>query len=293
MRKRYTQLSNLVCITAVCGLLYFTSCSGDSTTENFKLKSPSEYFPENKAMVLVVGTFHFDYPGLDVMKTDEKDKIDVLIEPKKTEVTELVEYIKQFKPNKIAIEAFEKWDATEKLRKYKKGEYRNERGERFQLGMRLATELEFDTIYAIDSWSFADDMEKTDSALYQELFKDYDFQSDDPYDQYMRDWYEEEKSNVSRAHLLEVFRWMNSRESHNYGYGAYLVGDFKLDDYRGADIISTWWYNRNMRIFRNIQKITESENDRILVIVGNGHAAILRQLLETSPEYDFVEFDSL
>ena len=31
----------------------------------------------------------------------------------------------------------------------------------------------------------------------------------------------------------------------------------------------------------------------ILVIFGNGHAAILRQFLEASPQYEFVEFSSL
>lgn len=31
----------------------------------------------------------------------------------------------------------------------------------------------------------------------------------------------------------------------------------------------------------------------ILVLFGNGHGAILRQLLESSPEYDFIEFDGL
>ena len=93
--------------------------------------------------------------------------------------------------------------------------------------------------------------------------------------------------------LLEFFKLINSKEWHDYGYGAYLVGDFKLENNRGADYLSIWWYNRNLRIFRNLQKITESENDRILVIFGNGHASIFRQLIEASPEYDFVEFDSL
>jgi hypothetical protein len=73
----------------------------------------------------------------------------------------------------------------------------------------------------------------------------------------------------------------------------YLIGDFKLDNERGVDILSSWWYNRNLRIFRKLQLITESPNDRILLIFGNGHAAVLRQFLEASPEYEFVEFDSL
>jgi hypothetical protein len=93
--------------------------------------------------------------------------------------------------------------------------------------------------------------------------------------------------------LLEYFKLANSRESHQYGYGTYLIGDFKLDNERGADLLSFWWYNRNVRIFRKLQTITESPKDRILVIFGNGHAAVLRQLIECSPEYEFIEFDSL
>ena len=77
------------------------------------------------------------------------------------------------------------------------------------------------------------------------------------------------------------------------GLGVYLVGDFKLDNGRGADILSIWWYNRNLRIFRKLQEITENKDDRILMIFGNGHAEILRQLLESSPEYEFIEFDKL
>lgn len=34
----------------------------------------SSFFPKEKAHVLVVGTFHFDYPNLDVNKTNNEDK---------------------------------------------------------------------------------------------------------------------------------------------------------------------------------------------------------------------------
>lgn len=278
-------------------VLLFFSCkqesSKESLEENSKLKTASEFFPKDKVQVLIVGTFHFDYPNLDVAKTLDEDKIDVLKEPKKSEVTELVNYIKKFKPNKIAIEGFTNWKATEKLRKYKAGSYRNKRDERYQLGMRLANEMNLDTLYSIDAGTMSEDLEKLDSVYTQKLFKDYDFQSNDPYNQMIINWFTKTDKLVSKTNLLNYFKLINSRESHQYGYGAYLVGDFKLDNQRGADILSTWWYNRNLRIFRNLQKITESKNDRILVIFGNGHAAILRQLLESSPEYDFVEFDSL
>lgn len=278
-----------VCVFIVISLLY--SCSEkNSKTE---LKQASEYFPKEKVQVLVVGTFHLDYPGSDYHKTSEQNKIDVLEDPKKSEVTELVEYIKKFRPNKIAIEAFPKWQATTKLRKYKEGEFQDKRDERYQLAIRIASDLQFDTLYAIDSWALSDYRAETDSAYFAELFKDFDFQSDDPYDQYINDWYKEDEKLATNTNLLDYFKLINSKEWHDYLYGAYLVGDFKLDDYRGADILSMWWYNRNLRIFRNLQKITENENDRILMIFGNGHASVLRQLINASPEYDFTEFDSL
>jgi hypothetical protein len=258
-----------------------------------EIPSPSSFFPKEIPKVLVVGTFHFDYPGLDVNKTDDNDKIDVLKEPKKSEVTELVNYIKKFRPTKIALEAMPGWKAGEKLAKYKKGEYRNQRDERFQLGMRIASDLNLDTIYSIDAPSFDEDLVKIDSVYFQNLFKDFDFKSDDKYNDLIFKWYNYEDKLPAKMNLLNYIKRINSPESHRLGYGAYLVGDFKLDDTRGADILSIWWYNRNLRIFRKLQQITEGSNDRILVIFGNGHAAILRQLLESSPEYKWVEFSSL
>lgn len=258
-----------------------------------QIASPSSFFSTPPTPVLVVGCFHFDYPGLDAHKTGEDDKIDVLTEPKKTEVTALVNYIKKFKPTKIALEAFPEWNAVTKLRKYKAGELRDRRDERYQLGFRIAAEMNIDTLYSIDDSSFDEDLAKLDSVYTQTLFKDFDFQSNDPYEEMYKRWMTYEDKLPARMKLLDYFKRINSRESHTLGYGAYLVGDFKLDNKRGADIVSMWWYNRNMRIFRKLQQITEPGKDRILVIFGNGHAAILRQLLECSPEYKFIEFDSL
>lgn len=272
--------------------LVFSSC-GSETTNKSDIKSPSDFFPAERAKVLVVGTFHFDYPGLDVNKTADEDKIDVLKEPKKSEVTELVEYIKKFKPTKIAIEAFDIWNATEKLRKYKSGQFRDQRAERYQLAMRIADELKIDTLYSIDAPSFDNDLYKLDTAYFERLFKDFDFKSEDPFNGMTSQWIEYSNKIIPKTNLLQYFKYVNSKKTHQADFGAYLVGDFKLDNGRGADILSIWWYNRNLRIFRKLQQITENPNDRILVIFGNGHAAILRQLLESSPKYEFVEFDSL
>ena len=66
-------------------------------------KKPSDYFKNPKTKVLVVGSFHFDYPNLDANKINTEDQIDVLSPKTSNEVTELVEYIKRFKPTKLQL----------------------------------------------------------------------------------------------------------------------------------------------------------------------------------------------
>lgn len=266
------------------------------STSVFSQKKPSDYFRNPKTKVLVVGSFHFDYPNLDAHKTKKEDQIDVLSPKTAKEVTELVEYIKRFKPTKIAIEAWPDWNANQKLKEYNEGKHRDQRDERYQLAMRIANELTINELYSIDAESVLDDLEKqfgkTDSVFFKKLMKDYDFRSDDPISQQFTAFYKSSEPKNFKS-LLDNFIYMNSKESHRYGYGAYLSGDFKLREYDGADMLALYWYSRNLRMFRNIQKIPHNSEDRILVIAGNGHAAVLRQLFTASAEYDFIEFSSM
>lgn len=267
------------------------SCSNQNNKEE-DLKYLNDFFPSKKAQVLVVGTFHFDYPGLDEKKTKEKDKIDILTEPKKSELTELIEYIKRFKPNKIAIEAMPNWNADEKLKKYINGDFDNNRDERFQMGMRLVKELELTKIYSIDAESLSDELSRNNNPYLDSIFMSLREPKADGNEQYLKAWDEYSDTLPSSLSLLNFFKHMNNIESHKSNFGRYFLKNFKYENQRGADLLSIWWYNRNLRIFRKIQEVAERD-DRLVVIIGNGHAAILRQLLEYSPEYEFIEFESL
>ncbi|WP_288435705.1 DUF5694 domain-containing protein [uncultured Chryseobacterium sp.] len=266
------------------------------STSFFAQKKASDYFKNPKTKVLVVGSFHFDYPNLDAHKTNKDDQIDVLSPKTAKEVTELVEYIKKFKPTKIAIEAWPSWNANQKLKEYREGKHRDKRDERYQLAMRIANDLTISELFSIDAESVLDDLEKqfgkTDSTFFKNLSRDYDFRSDDPISQEFTNFFRSSEPKNFKS-LLDTFIYMNSKESHQYGYGAYLSGDFTLREHDGADMLALYWYSRNLRMFRNIQKIPHNSEDRILVIAGNGHAALLRQLFTCSAEYDFIEFSSL
>lgn len=273
-----------------CLSIVLLACQASQDGENSNL---ADIFPAKRTQILVVGSIHFNYPGADIHEIAETNKMDVLSEPKKSEVLELVQYINRFKPTKIAIEAYPSWNSSDKLKKFKEGEYSDQRDERFQLAMRIAIDNKIDTLYPIDSRNLAQEIEEKDSLFSSELWQDTDFSSNDPQQKYFSLWFDELDKSIQSTSLLEAYKLLNKRETHQKNFGAYLVGDFKVASERGPDVLSVWWYNRNLRIFRKIQKISTNPEDRILVIIGNGHAAVLRQLLECSSEFDFVEFDSL
>ncbi len=288
-------MSKILLLLTAC---LFISCKQENQITNVeqpqsKLKTAADFYPKERAQVLVVGTFHFNYPGLDALKTEESDKIDVLKEPKKSEVTELVEYIKRFKPTKIVIESKSPELWNQRFKEYKNGEHRDKRDERYQLAMRIANDFSLDTLYAVDAVPLSNVLWSQDSTFYKTLTNKIDWELEDPYWKRAEEYFDYREKQKKTTPIMEVFKSMNSREGHNANFGLYLTGSFATGDGQAADHFSMWWYNRNARIFANIINITESPKDRILVIFGNGHAAILRQFFEASPQYDFIEFDSL
>jgi pheromone shutdown protein TraB len=52
------------------------------------------------------------------------------------------------------------------------------------------------------------------------------------------------------------------------------------------------WYKRNLRIFANINRITEPGKDRILVIIGAGHLKLLKEFAGDAPYFDEVDAES-
>jgi hypothetical protein len=57
--------------------------------------------------------------------------------------------------------------------------------------------------------------------------------------------------------------------------------------YPGANWVQQW-YGRNLRIWVNVTRISEP-NDRVLLIIGAGHAWLLRQFAGESGLYEVVD----
>lgn len=107
--------------------------------------------------VLMIGTFHFNNPGFDVVKTKS---FDILKKKSQEQLEEITSKIEAFNPSKIFLE--QPYNKQEKLdsqySRYLNSDYFDNpalsdfyrKSETFQLGFRVAKKLNLKKIYAAD-----------------------------------------------------------------------------------------------------------------------------------------------
>ncbi len=275
---------------------------GQAPTEYPNFLDPDSILVGNKQLpkVLLVGTFHFSYPNLDAHVTEEADQVNILSDKRQKELKDLLAYIAQFKPTKIVVEAGRNTGyLMRKYERWQNGTRPLKAGEVEQIGFRLMEQFNLDTIYGCDALSlrhrmYAEQDTATFRPFVRKLYKDFDWSDPtDPLDAKYDEWYDYDDKLAVKTNLLDYFKYMNSQKVLERSHGAYLIGDFKLDDERGADVLAMYWYSRNLRTFRKIQAIQPTSEDRVLVLFGAGHIPILQHLFQASPEFDLVPFNSL
>lgn len=246
-----------------------------------------------RAKVLLLGTFHFHNPGLDVYRSDHE--VDMLSAERQRQISDVVACLARFAPTKVAVEV--RAEGAERLQR----EYEAYRGGRFvltaneihQLGFRVAAGAGNDRLYPIDDRGLvADDSQFEPLFAYARTVGRGDLVDDplDPEFKRIASHYDRLRVQLPLREFYRVTLAPGYLESmHGLGY---FEGWFRLRDdtaFPGPDLITTWHYGRNLRIFANLQRITESADDRILVIYGSGHVAVLRHCLQCSPEHELVE----
>ena len=90
--------------------------------------------------------------------------------------------------------------------------------------------------------------------------------------------------------VRDILVEMNSPENNTKAHDLYIqmARVRNGDKFVGADVLAGW-YQRNFRIFSNFAPVIESPEDRVLVIFGAGHAPILRELIQSSPDLRLIE----
>lgn len=240
--------------------------------------------------VVTLGVFHFEFPNLDMEQYSEEEQIDVWLPQYQKEIEEIAQKMARFKPDAVVVEwpLYRQQQTDSLYREYLAGKHQLSRNEVEQLGFRIAKMCNA-KIYCADAWG-------AQTAAIEKLLQD------DESKEYIA--FEESFTNspdtVLHTHEEDIFKkegilaeliQINNPERIKRDLGNYLIGHFKYEtaegDYTGTDFESGRWFNRNLRIFRNVQRIPKGK--RILVIFGAGHMNLLNYLFECSPEYKLLD----
>ena len=254
-----------------------------------------------KPTIMILGSTHLANNTLDAFNIKMDD---VRAPQRQREIEQLVEQLKAFKPTKIALEIDEIYDAEceTKYQGYLKGTYELDRSEMDQIGFRLAKQMGHPKLYCVD---YRLDYRKNDPFIpidefdltlldYHGFAKAHNQEHLLPspsmpegkatQDEKGAIWIEPEKY----VSIVDMYIQNNEPEGIRKDHQYYLrwVARIGLDDqYPGANWLSHFWYDRNIKIYVNLTRITKSADDRILLIIGAAHVYLIQQFFEESGDY--------
>jgi len=251
---------------------------GPATEVNAQLSPPID--------VMVVGTYHFDSPGLDL----NNPRVDDVLRPaRQRELEALATALAEFRPTKIMVERVAGDLVDPKYSQFAPAALAEQRDERVQIAYRLANRLGHSKVYAIDEQpgpgepdyfpfgKLAEWAEKNaakdrlDSLLAKGKAKSTQIE-------------EMQKGTIPNA-LAAINAPGATAEDQAFYYEALAIGDAEAQP--GADL-NAMWYLRNAKIFGKLQMIAEP-GDRVLVVYGSGHNYWLRHFAGTAPGYRNVD----
>ncbi len=248
--------------------------------------------------ILVIGTYHFNNPGLDVA---QYKVLDIMGEKPQKQLEEIATAIAKFKPTKI----FTEWELKDQLaldtlyNKYLDGTYFDYVAKKYpkrkfyvqneivQLAFRAAKKIGHKKVYAIDyqetNFDFDSIMKFSDTLRLPNFKKTVMADIKDI----------ETKSNALFAtnDLLKCLYYFNSKELRETDIPWYVgkINDSdKLGTYVGAFLASEW-YRRNLYMLANIQKQTDANDNRIMVLAGASHITMFLDLLKHDSNYKIIE----
>ncbi|HEX8246117.1 MAG TPA: DUF5694 domain-containing protein [Longimicrobium sp.] len=233
--------------------------------------------PAPRPEILVLGTYHMGNPGHDVhnMAAD-----DVLSAARQREIAQVMEVLRRFRPTKIAVESHvgSQRVATE-YAGYLAGSYTLSRNEIDQIGYRLARELGHAAVYPVDEDGDFPYLRVLNYAKANGLKERFDAMQAVTAERVRR------QGEFLRTHtVLQALEYMNSDSTVASAVAEYFayVPFGEPYEYAGPDLLAMW-FQRNIRIYRNIHALITSPGERILVIYGAGHLGWLRQDAANDP----------
>jgi len=234
------------------------------------------------ARILLLGLFHFDNPGLDAVRYES---LDVMQPGSQAYLAEVVASLAKFAPTKVLLEYPDKNDdlINQRFAAFQAGTFELPRNEIYQLGFRVARQQHHARVYGFDA------------AAPPQTIKLWDYLAKDPAtEKRLLDLIASESARLQELHrsrpLRDILILSNSAAEDRRNKGFYMLLNpvaATSREFHGADMNADWWH-RNLRMYALIQEHA-GPGERVLVIAGSGHTAILRDFLRA--DSDRVEVD--
>ncbi|KAA1162492.1 hypothetical protein EU508_05720 [Pseudoalteromonas fuliginea] len=241
------------------------------TLNSLQIKASAE---SSKAEVSMLGVFHFHNPGLDVVQTSQ---IDVSKPQSQAYLEALTSKIgKQFIPTQVLLECErnEQGKIDKQYASYLRGDFELPINESYQIGFRVAKKANAKFVTCFDERKVQWQAE----GLMNVIAKDAELKKRM---QAMIKVLTDATNNMHNTMTLrEIMRENNKTSYSRQNKALYLLTNDVGggSGFEGADAAASWWH-RNFRMYANIQKVAQP-GERVLVIAGHGHIAILNDLLD-------------
>ncbi len=239
--------------------------------------------------LLILGSFHMDSSGQDTWNPESDDPQG----PKKQkEIAAVLDRLATFRPTKLAIEA--PLTATtwpDRYLKYRAGEYELGKNEIEQIGFRLAKRLGHTAVFPVDFSMWMDGRVPAEIGTPKPRPVSKDKAPAAEAAPEPPAFVKQMMKVIKEGTLGEALRLVNREDSVRHDQQFYVEG-LRPDPYSNAlygntDPVANW-YKRNLRIFTNVYRIAEP-GDRVLLLIGSGHNAILRRLAIDSGDFCLVD----
>lgn len=236
----------------------------------------------DRPQVMIFSTHHMANPNADYIQTNYAD---VLAESPQVEIRALVTRLEGFAPTHVAVEVEPRRMAKVNghYQRFLVGDYRLDRDEIDQVAFRLARNMGHTELYGVDHR--------------QDLNLDEVFQYAEEHGlaaikaritERLAELTAMQQRLEAEGTIIDLLRYLNSPD-HDAFHQVYLQSALigAGDTWVGAEMTATW-YARNLKIYANIVKLVEHPGDRLFVLVGSGHAPLLREFLRQTPQIALV-----
>lgn len=237
---------------------------------------PSNADAAEAPVVMLLGVYHFDNPGLDVVNIAADD---VLSERRQGEIGVLNQAVARFAPTIVAVEETAASVALDSptFAAWREGGRRDSRNERDQLGFRLA-DMTGARVVAVDVEAplpFGPLMQAAEATAPDVLAR-------------VMATVQADADAASRAlqtgTISDALKVLNGPDSLKRSEALYYI-PLAVSPDGGATLpgvaVASAWYERNLRICARLLSVAKP-GERVLVIYGSSHLPLLRQCLSAA-----------